>query len=102
MEKPIQQALGHRNWLFPFSPPIKGLDKTLTSLTGRLFSLEKLPKIHDHLRRRPIGTEMAQAFARLGTKVTVVQRPTRFFIKKTRIWRTPLMNVLSEEGVAFI
>ena len=58
----------------PFVPPIKGLDDVdyLTNLD--IFSLRLLPSRLVVLGGGPIGVEMAQAFHRLGSKVTVVER----------------------------
>ncbi|HAM49341.1 MAG TPA: mercuric reductase, partial [Nitrospiraceae bacterium] len=68
-----------KNWVIatgssPSIPPIKGLDKTPFITNKEIFSLEELPKSMIIFGGGPIGTEMAQAFARLGTKVTVIQR----------------------------
>jgi len=60
----------------PAVPHIPGLE-TIDYLTNEtLFEIEKLPKSMIVLGGGPIGMEMAQAFHRLGTKITVVQRST--------------------------
>jgi pyruvate/2-oxoglutarate dehydrogenase complex dihydrolipoamide dehydrogenase (E3) component len=95
-----------KNWVIatgssPSVPPIKGLDKTPYITNRQIFSLEKLPKSMIILGGGPIGTEMAQAFARLGTKVTVIQRPDQILHKEDKDMADLVMNVLSEEGVTF-
>lgn len=59
----------------PLIPPIPGIEKLtddqlLTNLN--IFDLEKIPKVMTVMGGGPIGTEMAQAFSRLGSKVTIV------------------------------
>jgi pyruvate/2-oxoglutarate dehydrogenase complex dihydrolipoamide dehydrogenase (E3) component len=54
-------------------PPIKGL-KNVDYLTNEtIFALSKQPKHFLVLGAGPIGAEMAQAFARLGSKVTLFE-----------------------------
>ena len=54
-------------------PPVKGL-KGVPYLTNEtIFSLQKQPKHLLVLGGGPIGAEMAQAFARLGSKVTLLE-----------------------------
>ena len=55
------------------APPISGLD-TVDYLTNEnLFSLTELPKRLGVIGAGPIGCEMAQAFAQLGSEVFVVE-----------------------------
>ena len=58
----------------PFIPPIEGLEETGYLTNENLFSLRDLPKRLMVLGGGPVGLEMAQAFARLGSDVTVVER----------------------------
>ena len=95
-----------KNWVIatgssPSVPPIKGLDKTPYITNRQIFSLEKLPKSMIIFGGGPIGTEMAQSFARLGTKVTVIQRPDQILNKEDKDMADLVMNVLSREGVTF-
>jgi pyruvate/2-oxoglutarate dehydrogenase complex dihydrolipoamide dehydrogenase (E3) component len=60
----------------PFVPPIPGLDKVAFLTNETVFELDSRP---DHLLvigGGPIGCEIAQAHARLGTKVTLVEAAT--------------------------
>ncbi len=55
------------------APPIKGLD-TIAYLTNEtLFTLTELPKRLAIIGGGPIGCEMAHAFARLGSEVTLIE-----------------------------
>jgi pyruvate/2-oxoglutarate dehydrogenase complex dihydrolipoamide dehydrogenase (E3) component len=95
-----------KNWVIatgssPSIPPIKGLDKTPFITNRQIFSLKELPKSMIILGGGPIGIEMAQAFARLGTEVTVIQRPDQILHKEDKDMADMVMNVLSSEGVSF-
>ncbi|KYH31777.1 dihydrolipoyl dehydrogenase [Clostridium tepidiprofundi DSM 19306] len=57
----------------PFIPPIPGLD-TVPKLTNlNMFAQNDIPKTLTIIGGGAIGTEMAQAFSRLGSNVTLVQ-----------------------------
>ena len=58
----------------PFIPPIQGLHEVPFLTNETLFDLETLPEHLIVLGGGPIGCEMAQAFVRLGSKVTLVER----------------------------
>lgn len=57
----------------PFIPPIKGLETAPFYTSETLWSLDKLPEKLIVLGGGPIGSEMTQAFARLGASVTQVE-----------------------------
>jgi pyruvate/2-oxoglutarate dehydrogenase complex dihydrolipoamide dehydrogenase (E3) component len=95
-----------KNWVIatgssPSVPPTKGLDRTPYITNKQIFSLEELPKSMIIFGGGPIGTEMAQAFTRLGTKVTVIQRANQILHKEDKDMADMVMNVLSKEGVTF-
>ncbi len=58
----------------PFVPPIPGLHEVPYLTNESLFDLTILPRHLIVLGGGPIGCEMAQAFVRLGSKVTLVER----------------------------
>ncbi len=58
----------------PFVPPIKGLDKIDYLTSDTLWNLRELPQRLVVLGGGPIGSEMTQAFARLGSRVTQVEK----------------------------
>ena len=57
----------------PVIPPIAGLDETPYLTNETLFDLERLPDHLIVLGGGAIGCEMAQAFCRLGARVTVIE-----------------------------
>jgi pyruvate/2-oxoglutarate dehydrogenase complex dihydrolipoamide dehydrogenase (E3) component len=57
----------------PFIPPIEGLNSVKYYTNESIFNLEELPKHLAVIGGGPIGIEMAQAFGRLGSKVTILE-----------------------------
>ena len=57
----------------PFVPPIPGLDTVTYYTNENIFELREQPKHLLVIGGGPIGMEMAQAHARLGSKVTVIE-----------------------------
>jgi pyruvate/2-oxoglutarate dehydrogenase complex dihydrolipoamide dehydrogenase (E3) component len=49
----------------------------------------------------PIGIEMSQAFNRLGTRVTVVDRAHQILIKEDKDMADSVMDILTSEGISF-
>ena len=61
----------------PVVPPIEGLD-TIDALTNEtIFGLERQPASMAVLGGGAIGVELAQAFARLGSRITVIEAEDR-------------------------
>jgi pyruvate/2-oxoglutarate dehydrogenase complex dihydrolipoamide dehydrogenase (E3) component len=83
----------------PAAPPLPGLDQT-PHLTNRdIFYLDRLPASMIVLGAGPIAVEMAQAFARLGTAVTVVQRSGQILSKEDPDMAGLVQARLEAEGV---
>lgn len=61
----------------PVAPPIPGLDAVDHLTHETIFELERLPSSMLVVGGGPIGSELAQAFARLGSRVTVVEAAQR-------------------------
>ena len=61
----------------PFVPPIPGLDAVELLTSENLWSLDTLPSRLLVLGGGPIGCELAQAFARLGSHVTIMDMEDR-------------------------
>lgn len=57
----------------PFVPPIEGLSKVSYLTSDDVWALEELPKRLVILGGGPIGCELGQAFAELGSNVTIVE-----------------------------
>ncbi|HHM05084.1 MAG TPA: mercuric reductase [Gammaproteobacteria bacterium] len=83
----------------PFVPPIAGLDEVPYLTNETVFALRE-PVAHlIVLGGGPIGVEMAQAFARLGSRVTVVQRGAQVLDKEDSDVAAVLQNRLRDEGL---
>lgn len=61
----------------PFIPPIKGLDQVDYLTSDNIWQLRELPQKFVVLGGGPIGSEMTQTFARLGSHVTQVEMGER-------------------------
>jgi len=85
----------------PVTPPIKGLDRTPYITNREIFYLDHLPKSMIILGGGPIGSEMSQAFCRLGTKVAVVDMAPQILAKEDSDMADAVQKVLSSEGVEF-
>jgi len=95
-----------RNWVIatgssPSVPAIEGLDKTPYITNKEIFYIDQLPSSMVILGAGPIAIEMAQAFCRLGTKVSVVQRSSQILTKEDKDMADEIMKVLTSEGVTF-
>lgn len=58
----------------PFIPNLPGLDKIAYLTSDTLWSLRERPQRFLILGGGPIGCELAQCFARLGSEVTIIER----------------------------
>ena len=95
-----------RNWVIatgssPSVPAIEGLDRTPYITNKEIFYINQLPSSMVILGAGPIAIEMAQAFCRLGTKVSVVQRSSQILTKEDKDMADEIMKVLTSEGVTF-
>lgn len=82
----------------PFIPPVPGLEKVPYLTNETLFDLEVLPRRLAIIGAGPIGMEMAQAFVRLGSCVTVFEALGA--LPKDDPGLTVLLkNTLKEEGI---
>jgi pyruvate/2-oxoglutarate dehydrogenase complex dihydrolipoamide dehydrogenase (E3) component/uncharacterized membrane protein YdjX (TVP38/TMEM64 family) len=66
----------------PFVPPIPGLAEANPLTSDNLWDLRVLPKRLAVLGGGPIGCELAQAFARLGSRVTQVEMLPRLLVRE--------------------
>lgn len=83
----------------PFVPQLPGLAEAgfLTNLD--LFSLRDLPGRLLVLGGGPVGLEMAQAFARLGSRVTVVEQSPHLLPREDPEMADALQALLTAEGI---
>ncbi|MCH8494611.1 MAG: FAD-dependent oxidoreductase [Balneolales bacterium] len=82
-------------------PPIPGLSETPHLTNHTLFEQTTLPESMIIIGAGPIGTEMAQAFNRLGTQVTVIDMASGILTKDEPTLARELQQILAEEGVKF-
>ena len=95
-----------KNWVIatgssPAIPKIEGLEQTPFITNRDIFYLDHLPKSMIVLGAGPVSTEMAQAFRRLGSYVTVIQRSGQILGKEDRDMADTVMQNLAAEGVKY-
>ncbi len=83
----------------PLVPKIEGLDRIGYRTHETLFSLPSLPQRLGVLGAGPIGCEMAQAFQRLGSRVTVIERADQVLPREDPDVAELVETSLSAEGV---
>ena len=83
----------------PFVPPIKGIDSVNYLTSDNLWGLQELPEKFVILGGGPIGLEMAQAFARLGSKVSIIEMSDRIMAKEDEDVSSFVTNKFKEEGI---
>ncbi len=66
----------------PFVPSFPGMDKVEYLTTDTIWNLRECPERLVVLGGGPIGSELAQAMSRLGSKVTIVEREDRILSKE--------------------
>lgn len=82
-------------------PTIPGLTETPYLTNRELFSLDKLPSTLVIIGGGPIAIEMAQAFARLGSQVHVIQRSKQILSREDPDLAGMVQALLAQEGVTF-
>jgi len=83
----------------PFVPPIPGLADMGCLTSDNVWGLRKLPARLVVLGGGPIGSELAQAFARLGSKVTQVEMLPRLLAREDPEISELVMKQFVAEGV---
>jgi pyruvate/2-oxoglutarate dehydrogenase complex dihydrolipoamide dehydrogenase (E3) component len=66
----------------PFVPPIEGIDQVDYLTSENIWRLRELPGRLVVLGGGPIGSELTQAFARLGSRVTQVEMAPRILMRE--------------------
>ncbi len=82
-------------------PPIPGLDGVDYLTNESLFEIDDRPGSLAVIGGGPIGVEMAQAFQRLGTAVTIIDQADRILGRDDAEHAAILKGVLEREGVRF-
>ncbi|WP_027357974.1 FAD-dependent oxidoreductase [Desulforegula conservatrix] len=86
----------------PFVPELPGLEKIEYLTSDNIWNLEKLPESLVVLGGGPIGCELAQSFARLGSKVTQIEMMQRFMTKEDPDVSEFIMQKLESDGVRIL
>ncbi len=83
----------------PAVPDVPGLAEVGFLTNEDVFDLTNLPKRLGVIGGGPIGVELAQAFARLGSQVTVLQRGPRLIPKDDEDMIDILEHQFAEDGI---
>ena len=83
----------------PFVPPIPGIEDIGYLTSENLWELRELPERLVVLGGGPIGCELAQAFARFGSRVVQVEMLPRILIREDPEVSDMMMARFREEGV---
>lgn len=83
---------------YPFVPTIEGLSQVPYYTNETIFGLQELPKHFLVIGGGPIGIELAQAFHRLGSQVTVLEA-FKALPKDEPEMTSKLKEILIEEGI---
>ena len=86
----------------PFVPPIPGIEDMDHHTSDTIWGLRKLPKRLIVLGGGPIGSELAQCFARFGSHVSQIEMLPRLLIREDPEISEIVMQRFKEEGVAVL
>ncbi len=86
----------------PTVPDLPGLSETDFLTSDTVWALRKLPERLVVLGGGPIGCELAQAFARLGSRVTLVQRGPRLLPKEDADAAAAVAARFEREGITVL
>jgi pyruvate/2-oxoglutarate dehydrogenase complex dihydrolipoamide dehydrogenase (E3) component len=82
------------------TPPIPGLAEAGFLTNETVFSLTVLPQRLAIIGGGPIGCELGQAFARLGSRVTILQHAGQILEREDRDAAALLQEIFLEEGIS--
>ncbi len=85
----------------PATPPIPGLAEAGFLNNENVFTLTELPRRLAVLGSGPIGCELAQAFARFGSSVTVVEMAEQVLPREDRDAADIVTSALRRDGIGF-
>jgi pyruvate/2-oxoglutarate dehydrogenase complex dihydrolipoamide dehydrogenase (E3) component len=83
----------------PFVPPIPGIEDVGYLTSDSVWSLRQLPQRLVVLGGGPIGSELTQAFARFGAKVTQVEMAPRILIREDAEVSELVTRRFRDEGI---
>jgi pyruvate/2-oxoglutarate dehydrogenase complex dihydrolipoamide dehydrogenase (E3) component len=85
----------------PAVPPIPGLAEAGAFDSGSIWSLDAMPSELIVLSAEPVGIELAQAYARLGSKVTVLAGTPSILPREDAEVSSRAQAILAAEGIVF-
>lgn len=83
-------------------PPIAGLDRSGCHTNETIFTLTTRPGALVVLGGGPIGCELAQAFARLGTRVTMINQDARILPREDADASAVVQAAMERDGVTIL
>jgi pyruvate/2-oxoglutarate dehydrogenase complex dihydrolipoamide dehydrogenase (E3) component len=83
----------------PFVPPIPGIEKAKLLTSDNVWEIRELPRRLVVLGGGPIGSELAQAFARFGSKVSQVEMLPRILVREDPEVSERVRRKFAEEGI---
>ncbi|MBC7502142.1 MAG: FAD-dependent oxidoreductase, partial [Herminiimonas sp.] len=86
----------------PFVPPIPGIDDSGYVTSDTVWNLRVLPKRLVVLGGGPIGAELAQSFARMGSTVTQVEMAPRLLMREDEEISTIVVERFRHEGITVL
>ncbi|EHR70421.1 pyruvate/2-oxoglutarate dehydrogenase complex, dihydrolipoamide dehydrogenase component [Burkholderiales bacterium JOSHI_001] len=86
----------------PFVPPLPGLAEIGCLTSDTLWGLRELPRRLVVLGGGPIGCELAQCFARLGSQVTQVEMAPRVLAREDEDVSALVAQALREDGIELL
>ena len=86
----------------PVIPPLPGLADAPFVTSETLWNLEDLPRRLVILGGGPIGCELAQAFARLGAQVTIVELAPRLLIREDETVAAMVERAMARQGITLL
>jgi pyruvate/2-oxoglutarate dehydrogenase complex dihydrolipoamide dehydrogenase (E3) component len=85
----------------PLLPPVPGLDETTALTSDTLWDIDALPRSLAIVGGGPVAVEMASAFVRLGTRVTLLVRSKLLRAEEPELVER-LRGVLESQGVEIV
>ena len=86
----------------PAAPAISGLEEAGYLTNETVFNLTKLPSRLAVIGAGPIGSEMAQAFARFGSRVSLFERLGHVLPREDRDAAEVVQTQIKKDGVSFV
>ena len=83
----------------PFVPPIPGIESVSYLTSDTVWNLRELPRRLLVLGGGPIGCELAQAFARFGSRVTLVEMASRLLVREDEDVSAMVEQRFAAEGI---